>query len=978
MNSILTISDGKSNGKGGNEFVTFDVSCYIYDCCIVNNNLLINNKKINMNNFTHVIFNFNEDLFTYHLNWDTNLTKKYNNVDVMIQDFKDVATLFKKIAPNVIIYQDPHKCFPLGDKTLTFDTIKDIQNEYVTCPIYKKINNITDLNKFNTFPCIIKYDNGSSTKNDKVCKTKDELYNAYNNIFLNKPNVICIQYIDSKKNRINEYCSIRLMVLNDKLLDYYCRPSKKWNIHTGDQDFTKVAIADEMFQEYYNAHKEYINIYIEKIHSLYGNGFFAYDLILSDNILYVCEIGLKLYDDTLVNVFKNNNIKSNKQTLDKNKMRNLIRNIVNDTQNKNKENKKICFITSCIGRENTMDISSDFLKNDDYDYLIFTNLNANQVKSGWEVINISLRDFEYLKNSVKVSRYFKFMAHEYLKKIGRTYEFVFYCDAYRYPKYDINWNNICDKLEKDESGIIQYKHKCFGKMSINKEMKMIVECKKDTQLAMNNTSKYLQSIDSTINLDTHQYFENTCFGIHMKNKNAINHCNDFWKYYIDCPSYRDQPVWNFIYLKNNTKPYIDEKLPTYYDGEGSKSREIRIYNNNTLQNLIIDQTKDVVYMDNNNIYCVLEDCNRIECHNCFPVINCSFNHSKCKEYGMCDEIDTTKRILVTGCGGFIGSHTCEYLLNNNYVVMGIDNMNDYYDVSIKEKNIYLLNKYKNFSVKKEDIRNTNIISTWKPYKIIHLASMAGVRYSINNPYIYCDVNIKGFIHILQESVKNNVKHIVYASSSSVYGLNNKIPFEENDKIETCNSPYASSKMAMELFAKTYTQLYNISCIGLRFFTVYGPRGRPDMAAYKFMTAIMQGVKFNKYGDGTTYRDYTYIDDIVGGIIGALNNKNNRKCEIYNLGNSTPISLNDLISTCEKIVGKKATYDTIEEQLGDVPHTYASIEKAKKDIDYEPKVKLYDGLNKLYKSLTEQVDDDKLYKYLTEQVDDDKTISYFVV
>lgn len=352
----------------------------------------------------------------------------------------------------------------------------------------------------------------------------------------------------------------------------------------------------------------------------------------------------------------------------------------------------------------------------------------------------------------------------------------------------------------------------------------------------------------------------------------------------------------------------------------------------------------------NCVFCILGDCNKEECHHCYPVKSCSFNHNICCDQGICDEIDQTKRILVTGCAGFIGSYTCEYLLKNNYRVMGIDNMNDYYDVSIKEKNIELLNKYDNFRFQQEDILTTNIITRWRPYKIIHLASMAGVRYSIENPKIYCDVNIKGFIHILEECVKNNVRHLVYASSSSVYGLNTKVPFEESDKIESCNSPYACSKMAMELFAKTYTQLYDISCIGLRFFTVYGPRGRPDMAPYKFMKAILKGDRFKKYGDGSSSRDYTYIDDIVSGIIGAMHNKNARKCENYNLGNSTPVTLNEFISTCEKVTNKVALYDSMEEQLGDVPHTYASIEKAKEDLDYEPKVKLYDGLNKLYQSL----------------------------
>ena len=366
------------------------------------------------------------------------------------------------------------------------------------------------------------------------------------------------------------------------------------------------------------------------------------------------------------------------------------------------------------------------------------------------------------------------------------------------------------------------------------------------------------------------------------------------------------------------------------------------------------------------IYCMLEDCNKYECHNCFPVKNCSFNHEWCQKNGTLKEIFIKKNenthfneididiknnleeiILVTGCAGFIGSHTCEYLLNNNYFVIGIDNINNYYDVHIKEKNIKILQKYEKFKFFKEDILNTTIISKFKPNKIIHLAAMAGVRYSIENPKLYCDVNIKGFIHLLEECVKNKIKHIVYASSSSVYGLNDKIPFSENDMIENCNSPYACSKMAMELYAKMYTQLHDISCIGLRFFTVYGPRGRPDMAPYKFMTAIMNDNLFEKYGNGDSARDYTYIDDIVQGIFSALINKNNKKCEIYNLGNSSPITLNEFIETCEKICNKKAKFNKIKEQLGDVPITFANIEKAKNDLDYCPQVKLEDGLKNLY-------------------------------
>jgi UDP-glucuronate 4-epimerase len=307
-------------------------------------------------------------------------------------------------------------------------------------------------------------------------------------------------------------------------------------------------------------------------------------------------------------------------------------------------------------------------------------------------------------------------------------------------------------------------------------------------------------------------------------------------------------------------------------------------------------------------------------------------------------------ILVTGCAGFIGSHVCEYLLKRGDNVIGLDNMHDYYDVLIKEKNIQLLNLYTNFIFIKDDICTTDVISKYKPYKIIHLASMAGVRYSLENPLLYEKNNVGGFIHIMEEAHKNNVKNVVYASSSSVYGLNTKVPFNEDDPILKCNSPYACSKLSMEIYARTYYQLYKINNIGLRFFTVYGPRGRPDMAPYLFLNSIKNNKTFKKFGDGTSSRDYTYIDDIVSGIIAAHDNINNINCDIYNLGNSSPISLNDFISTCEKITNTKAQYIQCDEQLGDVPHTYADISKAKKDLNYEPKVTLEEGLTKFYLSL----------------------------
>ena len=308
------------------------------------------------------------------------------------------------------------------------------------------------------------------------------------------------------------------------------------------------------------------------------------------------------------------------------------------------------------------------------------------------------------------------------------------------------------------------------------------------------------------------------------------------------------------------------------------------------------------------------------------------------------------RILVTGCAGFIGSHTCEFLLKRRDTVLGIDNLNDYYDVERKKENLKVLKKYENFEFRREDIRTTKVIEEWKPDKICHLASMAGVRYSIEHPEVYVDVNINGFINILEQTMKVGVKQIVYASSSSVYGLNKKRPFSETDPIETPNSPYACSKMAMELYAKTYHQLYNLNMIGLRFFTVYGPRGRPDMAPYKFLKAIKEGTKFYKYGEGTSSRDYTYVSDIVSGVVASIDNKKEVKCEVYNLGNSSPVSLNKFIELCEKVVGKEGNYEVIGDQLGDVPHTYADISKAKRDLGYEPKVGLEEGLSLMYMKL----------------------------
>jgi UDP-glucuronate 4-epimerase len=308
-----------------------------------------------------------------------------------------------------------------------------------------------------------------------------------------------------------------------------------------------------------------------------------------------------------------------------------------------------------------------------------------------------------------------------------------------------------------------------------------------------------------------------------------------------------------------------------------------------------------------------------------------------------------KNILVTGCAGFIGSHLCEYLLKNNYHVIGVDNINSYYDTQRKHNNLKILEEYKNFKFYKEDIRDTQIILNQKPDIVVHLAGMAGVRYSIENPMEYIDVNVKGYVNLLEQAVKVNVKKFLFASSSSVYGENLSIPFKETDIIEKQKSPYASSKKFMEELSALYNKMYNINILAFRFFTVYGPRGRPDMAPYKFLSKIKNGTPIDKYGDGKSMRDYTYIDDIVGGIYGGIVN-DITGFEIFNLGNSTPVSLNNFIEKCEKVCGKKAIINQMGMQQGDVEITFADISKSKEMLGYNPITKLDEGLKKSFENL----------------------------
>lgn len=304
-------------------------------------------------------------------------------------------------------------------------------------------------------------------------------------------------------------------------------------------------------------------------------------------------------------------------------------------------------------------------------------------------------------------------------------------------------------------------------------------------------------------------------------------------------------------------------------------------------------------------------------------------------------------ILLTGCAGFIGSHMLDRLLSMNKEIIGVDNFDAYYDLSIKSKNIEHNIKNRNFTLYNADIRNTkemnDIFENYSIDTIIHLAARAGVRPSIEDPMLYEDVNIKGTMNLLELSRKYNIGNFVFASSSSVYGANEKIPFSETDNVDWSISPYAASKKACETFCYTYHHLYNIPMVCLRFFTVYGPRQRPEMAIHKFTRLIDEGHEIEMYGDGTTKRDYTYIDDIVDGIMNAATIKEGY--EILNLGNSEVVELRYLISVIEQNLGKKARIKQLPDQPGDVPITYADISKARSLIGYNPQVKIEEGIKR---------------------------------
>ena len=327
-----------------------------------------------------------------------------------------------------------------------------------------------------------------------------------------------------------------------------------------------------------------------------------------------------------------------------------------------------------------------------------------------------------------------------------------------------------------------------------------------------------------------------------------------------------------------------------------------------------------------------------------------------------------KIILITGAAGFIGFFLSKRILeeNKDNVVIGYDNLNDYYDVRLKNERLQLLDKFDNFVFIRGDLRDRKkikeIFEKYSPDIVINLAAQAGVRYSITNPEEYIDSNIIGFFNLLEccrhsyDSGENGVKHLVYASSSSVYGLNKKVPYSVEDKVDNPVSLYAATKKSNELMAYAYSKLYDIPVTGLRFFTDYGPMGRPDMAYFSFADKMVKNEKIQIFNYGNMYRDFTYIDDIVDGILRIMKkvpkqDENGVKYKVYNIGNNKPESLMDFVKILENllmsknVIEKSVEKEYLPMQPGDVYQTYADISELKKDFGYAPNTRLEDGLEK---------------------------------
>lgn len=321
------------------------------------------------------------------------------------------------------------------------------------------------------------------------------------------------------------------------------------------------------------------------------------------------------------------------------------------------------------------------------------------------------------------------------------------------------------------------------------------------------------------------------------------------------------------------------------------------------------------------------------------------------------------KVLVTGAAGFIGSALIVRLLDRGDTVIGIDNHNDYYDPALKEARLARFAEHPNYTHLRIDLGDReateDCFATHKPNRVVNLAAQAGVRYSIENPLAYIDSNIVGFAHILEGCRHHGVEHLVYASSSSVYGANTSMPFSVRDNVDHPLSLYAASKKSNELMAHTYSHLYDLPTTGLRFFTVYGPWGRPDMALFKFTKAILAGAPIDVFNHGKHRRDFTYIDDIVEGVIRVLDrpapinldwdseqpdpSSSKAPWRVYNIGNNQPVELMDYIGSLEKALGKKAEMNLLPLQPGDVPDTYANVDDLVEQFDYKPATPVEQGV-----------------------------------
>jgi UDP-glucuronate 4-epimerase len=323
------------------------------------------------------------------------------------------------------------------------------------------------------------------------------------------------------------------------------------------------------------------------------------------------------------------------------------------------------------------------------------------------------------------------------------------------------------------------------------------------------------------------------------------------------------------------------------------------------------------------------------------------------------------KVLVTGAAGFIGSHVSHILLDRGDTVVGLDNINDYYDVNLKLARLARLEAKPNFSIVKFDLADRTAMEALfekeKFDKVVHLAAQAGVRYSIENPHIYVESNITGFLHILEGCRHHNVQHLVYASTSSVYGANEAMPFSEHNSANHPLTLYAATKKANELMAHSYSNLFNMPTTGLRFFTVYGPWGRPDMALFLFAKNIIEGKPINVFNHGNHTRDFTFVDDIANGVVAALDHNaqpnlnwdgmnpdpatSKAPWRVYNIGNNQPVKLMRYIEVLEERLGKKAELNLLPLQAGDVPDTFANADNLINDVGYKPAMPVEEGVRR---------------------------------